>query len=365
MNSSTPGSLTIIICLILGWGIASSGCIGGERFAATDILVSKFDSSGNSVWSTRIDTGKQDYATAIIDTSDNGYALAGWIADDPRAPVHPRIIRLNETGGIVWDRILDSTSDRAISISEAHDSGFIVALDSGKVCKVDGNGIPVWNRTFNYTIHSLIQTSDGGYALTGSHTIGIDGNGTLAWDHPYTSTSILQSADNGFFVERSGVPYTYGTLFRLDANGTWIWTQPVGSREWGKITSMRETPEGTIEVVYTYPDRSKDKDLIQYMESEEITFEKDGNTTDKIPLVAVDPLTRTSDGGYAFVAYPFPGSAAFTSFPQAYSNLHLVRLTPQRGIAWDRSLDLGKWKAPQSIVQTRDRGFVTLAVLGS
>ena len=122
--------------------------------------------------------------------------------------------------------------------------------------------------------------------------------------------------------------------------------------ELGKITSLHETPEGTIEIVYTRPDRTRDKDLIQYMESEKVSLAKNGIVLGIVPLVAVDPLVRTSDGGYVFEAYPFPGSAAFTSFPQAYNDLHLVRLSKEGVIAWDRSLDLGQWKAPQSILGT-------------
>jgi hypothetical protein len=133
----------------------------------------------------------------------------------------------------------------------------------------------------------------------------------------------------------------------------------------GKITSLHETPEGTIEVVYTYQDRTKDKDLVMFMESEQVTFGKNGTASETISLVAVDPLTRTSDGGYAFQAYPFPGSAAFTSLPYANNNLHIVGLSPEGAINWDRSLDLGQWVAPQSILQTRNGGYVTLVVLGS
>ena len=68
--------------------------------------------------------------------------------------------------------------------------------------------------------------------------------------------------------------------------------------ELGKITPLHETFKGAVEVVYTYPGRTKDKDLIQYMESEQITFGKNGTATVTMPLVAVDPVTRTSDGGY-------------------------------------------------------------------
>jgi len=369
MKSVLPGSL-LIAMFIISLCIAISGCIGGHYFPKMDILVSKFDSSGQNLWSTTIDSGKDDYATAITETSDGGYAIAGWIAEKHGYPNNPRVIRLDSTGRILWDRTLDPSEVYSVAIAEAPDGGFVVAqninnFDSGKISRIDADGQPVWNRTFGSAFKTIIPTRDGRFALAGTRTFVIDGNGTLTWDLPDSSTSILQAADGGFFAERSGVPYSYGELFRLDANGTWVWTRQVGSHETGKITFLHETPEGTIEIVYTRPDRTRDKDLIQYMESEQVSLAKNGTVLGVIPLVAVDPLVRTSDGGYVFEAYPFPGSAAFTSFPQAYSDLHLVRISPQGSVIWDRSLDLPQWKAPQSILGTRDGGFVTLVVLGS
>ena len=367
MKFPVPGSLTIVMLILIVVFITNAGC--SEGFASYDILISKFDTGGQNVWNTKIGSEKQDFATAIIETSDNGYALAGWISDKHGDPVYPRVIRLNKTGGMLWDRTLDSTEGEAVAIAEAQDGGFVVAqfidIQNGKVSKIDGAGRPVWNRTLNYAIHSLIPTRDDRYAVAGSHTFGLDGNGTPVWDISETSTSILQAADGGFFVERSGVPETYGTLFRLDANETQVWIQPVGSHAMGKITSLHETPEGSIEVVYTYPDSTKDKDIIMYMESEQDTFGKNGTSTNITRLVAVDPLTRTSDGGYAFEAYPFPGSSAFTTLPHANSNLHIVRLSPEGTVAWDKSLDLGPLTAAESVLQTRDGGFVTLVLSGS
>jgi hypothetical protein len=324
-----------------------------------------YDSDGQIIWSKTIDSGKQDYATAIIETSDNGYAISGWIADDPRAQARPRVIRLDRNGEVLWDSTLGSETDEAIAIAQEPDGEFVVAMKSGRVTKLDNSGQPVWDRTFNSRINAMIPTRDDRYAFSGDHTFVIDGNGTFVWDRPFVSTSILQAADGGYFAEESGGPSTYGTVFRLDQNGTRVWTVPVISHQMGTITSLHETPESSVEVVYTYPVRTKDKDLIQYMESEQITLGTNGTMTGTRPLVAVAPLTRTSDAGYAFMAYPFPGSTAFTSFPQSSWDIHLVRLSTEGLVIWDRSLDLGKWKSPQSILQTRGGGFVTLVVLGS
>lgn len=367
MRSLVPGFTPLIFLLLIGLFIGVTGC--SEGFASYDILVSRFDAGGHTIWSTKIGSEKQDFATTIIGTSDNGYALAGWVADGARGPAHPRVIRLNQSGGILWDRTLDSTEAEAVSIAEVHDGGFVVVqfinpVDPGNLSKIDSDGRPVWNRTFGYILRSVIPTHDGGFACAGSHTFGIDGNGTLVWDLSEPSTSILQASDGGFFVERSGVPENYGTLFRLDANGTRVWTQPVGSHEMGKITSLHETPEGVVEAVYTYPDPTKNKEMAMFMGSDRITFGKNGTASGTTPLIAVDPLTRTSDGGYIFEAFPFPGSAAFTTIPYANSNLHVVRLSPDGTIAWDKSFDHGPTVSAESVIQTRDGGFVTVVLTG-
>lgn len=367
MRLPVPGRVGIILFLLIGMFIAVAGC--SESFASYDILVSRFDAGGHNLWSTKIGNEKQDFATAIIETSDNGYALAGWVADGARGPAHPRVIRLDPSGRILWDRALDSSEAEAVSIAEAYDDGFVVAqfinpVDPGNLTKIDNHGNPVWNRTFGYTLRSVIPTRDGGFACAGSHTFGINGNGTLVWDFPEASTSILQASDGGFFVERSGQPENYGTLFRLDTNRTRVWTQPVGSHAMGKITSIHETPEGSVEVVYTYEDPTKHKDITIFMESEQITFGKNGNVSGTKPMIAVDPLTHTSDGGYAFEAYPFPGLTAFTTIPYTNLNLHLVRLSWDGTIAWDKSFDLGPMASAESVIQTRDGGFVTIVLTG-
>ena len=370
MRSSSPGSLHLFTLILVIVITATAGCTGDHSSPKMDILVSKYDSGGQDTWNTAIDSGKDDYATAIIETSDGGYAIGGWISENHGYPNNPRVIRLDTTGRIVWDRSLDSSEVYSVAIAEAPDGGYIVAhninnFDSGKISRIDADGRQVWNRTVDSAFKTITPTRDGRFVLAGTRTFLIEGNGTTVWDRPFSSTSVLPAAGGGFFAERSGVPYSGGELFRLDANGTVLWTRPVGSHEMGKITSVRETPEGSIEVIFTYADPARNKGVVLFMESEQITLGKNGTVTNSIPLVAVDPLTRTSDGGYLFAAYPFPDSAAFTTLPHANSNLHLVRLSHQGSVVWDRSLDLPSWAAPQSVLPVRDGGFVTLVVTGS
>src|SRR5208337_677310 len=339
---------------IIGLGIMITVGSGGHGYVSTDILVSKYDSSGGNIWSTTINSGKDDYATAVIETSDGGYAIAGWIADRHGSPNYPRVIRLDSAGGKLWDRTLDLPAVYSVEIAEAPDGGFVVAqninnFDSGTISKIDADGRPVWNRTTGSAFRDIIATGNGRFALAGSGTLLIDGNGTTIRDLPIPSTSILPATDGGFYLEQSGVPYTIASVFRLDENGTVIWKRPVGSSESGKITSLHENSRGDLEVVYTFWDPKKDKDLVMYMESDLVTLGKDGNTSGTRSIVAVDPLCRTTDGGYAFLAYPFPDSAAYTTLAHADSTLHMVRLSPQGAVIQDKSLNLRQWIAPKEI----------------
>lgn len=368
MKPCAPLSHALAMIVLIALCIAIAGC--SEGVVSYDILITKYDAGGHTTWSTKIGSGNQNLATAVIETPDAGYAVAGLIADSPRATTYPRVIRLDPDGRVLWDRTLDVSDVYSVAITGAPDGGFVVAeninnFDSGKVVKIDASGQPVWNRTIDSVLKAVIPARDGGFVLAGSRTYCIDANGTTLWNRSFSSTSIREAADGGFIAERSGVPYPDASVFYLDNNLTVVWTKPVGSRESGKITSLIEDPTGNIEAVYTFYDPTKNKDVVMYMESEQVTLERGGNITGRQPIVAVDPLTRTTDGGYAFLAYPFPGSAAFTTLPHSDSSLHFVRLSPGGAVVWDKSLGLNPVASPVSILQTRDDGYLTVVLVPS
>ena len=368
MKSCAPLSPALAMIVLIVLSIAIAGC--SEGVVSYDILVTKFDAGGHTAWSTKIGSGNQNLATAVTDTPDAGYAVAGLVADSPRATAYPRVVRLDPDGRVLWDRTLDLSDVYSVAITGAPDGGFVVAqninnFDSGKVSKIDADGQPVWNRTIDSALRAIIPARDGGFVLAGSRTFYIDANGTILWNRSFSSTSIREAAGGGFIAERSGVPYPDTSVFYLDNNGTVVWTTPVGSRESGKITSLFEDPTRDIEAVYTFYDSTKNKDVVMYMESEQVTLGRGGDITGRQPIVAVDPLTRTTDGGYAFLAYPFPGSSAFTTLPHSGSSLHFIRLSPGGAVAWDQSLGLSPAATPVSILQTRDGGYLTVVLVPS
>jgi uncharacterized repeat protein (TIGR02543 family) len=108
--------------------------------------------------------------------------------------------------------------------------------------KLDCNGIKLWEKNYGTTDqetgHSIIQTADSGFVLTGSNSttskgyvIKIDHNGSISWsitlDSPIVDAGeIHQTGDGGFLVLGSNNGNTF-YLTKLTSSGGQSWRYPV------------------------------------------------------------------------------------------------------------------------------------------
>src|SRR5205085_1937238 len=77
------------------------------------------------------------------------------------------------------------------------------------VIKLDGSGNIQWQRTYSDTLGSanyIEPTNDGGYILTGGHTVKLNSTGNVAWISNTTGRIIHQSSDNGYILCNYGMP---------------------------------------------------------------------------------------------------------------------------------------------------------------
>ena len=170
-----------------------------------------------------------------------------------------RVIKLNSSGGIVWQKTYGGTGDDdAEWIQQTSDNGYFVtgqtsSFGSGNgdawVLKLDSNGNVVWQKTYGGSgtdfLLSAQQTTDGGYVLAGRTTsfgagaldgwvIKLDSSGNVAWQRTYGGSNVdrlaivRQTADGGFVV--SGRTSSFGTarddphadlwMLKLNSDGT-------------------------------------------------------------------------------------------------------------------------------------------------
>ncbi|HXS37791.1 MAG TPA: T9SS type A sorting domain-containing protein [Flavipsychrobacter sp.] len=162
-----------------------------------DMWVVKLDDTGAIIWQKCLGGSYSELAYSIQQTKDGGYIVAGFTNSDDGdvAGLHSAsgvlgdywIVKLNDTGGIQWQKCLGgSLDDQAYSIQQTKDGGYIIAgmtySTDGDVTGNRGNGDAWivkltdsgninWERCYGGTsidvAYSIQQTIDSGYIIAG------------------------------------------------------------------------------------------------------------------------------------------------------------------------------------------------------
>ena len=162
-------------------GYAIAG--GTESFGAgeADVYVVKLDANGNLQWTKTIGGESDDWGNSLIQTSDGGYAVAGGTKSFGAGEKDVYLVKLDAKGNLQWIKTIGGESDDwGYSLIQTSDGGYAVAGgtesfgaggDDVYVVKLDANGNLQWTKTIggpdDESGKSLIQTSDGGYAIAG------------------------------------------------------------------------------------------------------------------------------------------------------------------------------------------------------
>jgi hypothetical protein len=163
-------------------GFALAGGTQSYGDASMDMWLVKTDSSGIVQWNQTYGGKGYDRAYSVIQTLDGGYALAGETTSFGVGERNMYVVKTDGNGVLQWNKTYGGeTRDEALSLIQTSDSGFAIAgyttsYGAGEadiwLVKTDANGLPQWNQTFggpagDYA-STLIQTSDFGFAIAGS-----------------------------------------------------------------------------------------------------------------------------------------------------------------------------------------------------
>jgi len=208
--------------------------IAGDTFSfgagEDDIWLVKTDGSGNMQWNRTYGGGQSDWGRSVVQTDDGGYAIAGRTWSFGTGGLSDLwLIKTDGSGNVEWNQTYGGTgNDGAYSLVETSNGGFVLAgytssYGAGNydfwLVKTDGSGNMQWNHTYGGTgydlANSLVQTSDGGYALAGgTRSLGFgnsdvwlvktDDSGNMEWNHTYGgerndgANSLVENSDGGF-----------------------------------------------------------------------------------------------------------------------------------------------------------------------
>jgi predicted secreted protein len=162
-------------------GYALAGTTDSFGAGDYDFWLVKTDASGNAQWNKTYGGIGYEWAYALVQTTDGGYALAGRTESSGPSSGDFWLVKADSNGEMQWNKTYGGTGDEwTQALVQTGDGGYALAGATSSfgagdydfwLVKTDVNGNAQWNKTYGATSgdigYALVQTADGGYALAG------------------------------------------------------------------------------------------------------------------------------------------------------------------------------------------------------
>ena len=231
----------------------------------TDAWLVKINTTGDEVWNRTY--GGPDVnasANAVTPAGDGGYLFVGSTTARGGNESDAWAVRVNETGGEVWSRMLGGAgNDTANAVVRLPDGDFVLAgstassgagMDDVWVVRLNESGSEVWNRTFGSPDddagRAVANTPDGGLIVAGTFTerpdnatvdtdallIKLTPAGDLIWNWIYGEFGVNESAAAVIAADGGGYVFAGETGFTgTDDTDAWVvGTDPAGAVVWSR-----------------------------------------------------------------------------------------------------------------------------------
>lgn len=337
-------------------------------------LIPKTSFIGEVDWITNFGGSGEDTARAIISTTDGGYAILGFS---------------NSTDGDLNKKT--------------------TVVNDYWLLKLDAEGNLQWTKTYGGSKddrgQSLVQTQDGGYALTGyamsddgdgsvnrgfhdNWLLKLDATGNIEWEKSYGfsghdhSYDLLETEDEGFFfvgflditsaradgntekhnsLTRHGVGEFWGT--KIDAKANLQWRGYFGGTNNDRAHSVvRADDGGYVMAGFT---ESEDFDVKNARGSYDfwvIKVDDKGNLVWEnsfggTGIERAQDISQTADGGYIITGNTFSNDID-VSKNHGESDVWLLKIDVDGNKVWDKSYGGSQFEDGQSVTLCKDGGFV-------
>jgi hypothetical protein len=341
--------------------------------ANTDFDIPTTQFLGELEWIKSFGGTGEETAQAVIETSDGGYAILGFT---------------NSTDGDIQDKSLN--------------------VNDYWLLKLDADGTLQWNKTYGGSKddrgQSLVQTLDGGYALTGyamsddgdgsvnngfhdNWVLKLDALGNIEWEKSYGfsghdhSYDILQTTDGGYFftgflditsARADGNTEKSGTLTRHGVGEFWgTRINKIGDVEWRGYFggTNNDRAHGVVQsedkgFVMAGFSESDDFDISNTQGSYDfwmVKVDKNGNMVWERSFggsgieIAYD-IAKTKDNGYVVVGNTFSTDGDISTDKGA-SDIWLIKVDDSGSLVWERSFGGSQFDAAQAVTPSKDGGF--------
>lgn len=332
---------------------------------STDFMLLRLDPTGSLEWAKALGGPGQEYGCPVIQTSDLGFALAGWTNSFGAGAEDFLVIKLDPNGDLVWAKTIGGAGpDFPYSLTETADrylivSGWTQSFGSGGndflVVALDRDGTLVWAITFgeggdDIALSSSVCMSGVDVWVAGKTTsygiqyepliIRLDRYGNLMWastcgvnggEEPqkmYRSSIVSTEPGDGFVFAGETSSHGAGGFDALVIRGSMTeleWVRTIGGARNDAAFSLTQTRDGGFVIggwTESFSAGAKDFLIAKMDEGGNIVWSNafGGPDEDYVQFVA-----HTSDGGLVAAGTSY-------SFGVPITQDHMVLKLPADGI---------------------------------
>ena len=252
-----------------------------------DILVFKVDDLGEELWSQTVTAARFTIAYGSSMNSDGSFAVAGSSGEHTPGDRGALLIKMDPDGGELWRRtFLVGSALSAKDVVSTTDGGYAIAgfLEHASrsprrwdlyIAKLDEEGNREWDFQGSDRLEiardrfgeSIVQTNDGGYAVTGTaydentsnlFVAKFDSDGGLLWTStapgPLRTAGYALIEDTDGSLVAAGHAYSYAIFdscqrfygARFDENGNLEWSGRFGGRATESAYAITQNADGNF-----------------------------------------------------------------------------------------------------------------------
>jgi len=261
------------------------------------------------------------------------------------------LVSTSLVGQVKYQKLFGGFGGSGRNIVKNVTGGYIVATDHGGfglcLMQLDHYGDTLWTQNYSQSMPvfgDLIETSDGGYIISGTFYIqhvGIliktDGNGNIVFKRLFTNftglvvNSIEQCSDGGYFIvgNKSNLE---GFVIKTNSNGDPLWTKTYSNTYNYSLNKIKRTSDGGGIIVGSsvYPlNNNAFATLMKIDSSGNVVWQK---LFEGIYCLSKNTLESTTDGGYiiAGTSYFYNDTAGGDGI------LYLIKMNSLGNFVWGK-----------------------------
>jgi len=149
-----------------------------------DIYLIKTSATGDTLWTKTYGGSGQDFGQSVTQATDGGYIICGSTNSFGAGEYDIYLVKISSDGDLLWTQTFGGTGEEfGRSLYATPDGGCILcgstmSFGAGDedvyIIKTDSTGEASWTNTYGGTrkdgVYSVVQTSDGGYIMSGTTT---------------------------------------------------------------------------------------------------------------------------------------------------------------------------------------------------